>query len=300
MKEGRIIALQELCDWWEPSLNVHFINNNYHLISRQYSNGKLGVGIAYPKDIYELVQYNVFNTGLSYHRILIDGLSMQKITKQEKTTHFNKQEIDSTVSHLNEGTFIESKCISIKLRHRNNPTREFWVSTYHMPCKYDKLIIMYSHLVSVMSHLKSLTENLPIIFMGDLNIVPDSESYDILVKRIIPKDLLKLFKYSGNRSYPFKSSDSDFDPTDRLITFSSAYKDINSSEPDYTNVCITSKKKFIETLDYIFYSGVVPVKCNIDSRVTDHREACDQIPHPTSICASDHFPIIGTFVYPSE
>ena len=299
MKEERIMALQELCDRWEPSLNVHFIKNNYHLLSKQYSNGKLGVGIAYPKDIYELVQYNVFNVGLSYHQILIDGLSMRNIIKQQSTPNFDANEINTTVTHLNEAIYAENKCVSIKLRHKNDPTKEFWVATYHMPCKYDKPTIMYSHIISVMSHLNHLCCDLPVIFMGDLNIVPGSVSYDILTNRTIPADLLKLFKYSGNRSYPFKSSDPDFNPTDRLITFASAWKDINGKEPNYTNVCITSKKTFIDTLDYTFYKGVIPIKCEFDNRTTNYPDACNQIPHPTSICPSDHIPITGTFVYPS-
>ena len=300
MKEGKIIALQELCDWWEPSINVHFISSNYHLLSRQHSYGKLGVGIAYPNDLYELVNYNVFNPGMSYNRILIDGLSMSKITKKSSTDNFNATDINTSVSYFNEGSFLDNKCISIRLRRKDNPSQEFWVSTYHMPCKYDKPIIMYSHIASIMCHLNHLCDKLPVIFMGDLNIVPKSISYDLLISRTIPEDMLKLFKYSGNRSYPFKSNDENFNPTDRLITIGSAWKDVNGKEPNYTNVCITREKKFIDTLDYVLYRGLIPVTCEFDNRTTDYPEACNQVPHPTSRCASDHLPIIGSFVYPSQ
>lgn len=299
MKEGKIIALQELCDWWEPFFNVHFINNNYHLLSRQYSHGKLGVGIAYPKDTYELLIYNVFTPGVSYNRMLIDGLSMNKITKKVSTDNFSTVDINSIVTHLDEGSRLDNKCISIKLRRRDDPSKEFWVSTYHMPCKYDKLVIMHSHIVSIMCHLNHLCEKLPIIFMGDLNIVPKSTSYNLLLSRVVPEDILKLFKYSENRMYPFKSTDGVFNITDKLIEFASAWRDVNGIEPKYTNVCITKEKKFIDTLDYVLYRGLIPVKCKFDSRTTDYPEECYQIPHPTSRCASDHLPIIGTFVYPS-
>jgi mRNA deadenylase 3'-5' endonuclease subunit Ccr4 len=294
MKEGKIIALQELCDWWEPFFNVHFNNNNYHLISKQYSHGKLGIGIAYPRDIYELLIINVFTPGDSYNRMLIDGLPMNKIIKTSRTDNFT-----TAITHLYEGSRLDNKCISIKLRIRDNPTKEFWVSTYHMPCKYDKLVIMHSHIVSIMCHLNHLCEKLPIIFMGDLNIVPKSTSYDLLLNHIVSEDILKLFKYSGNRMHPFKSADETFNIADKLIKFASAWKDVNGIEPNYTNVCITKEKKFIDTLDYVLYRGLIPIQCKFDNRITDYPEACNQIPHPTSRCASDHLPIIGKFVYPS-
>ena len=300
MREGRIIAIQELCDMWAPSMTVHFEKHGYHLLSCQYSGGKFGVGIAYPRDTYELVDYNIFNPGLQMSKFMLDGFNLNDITRRSSTPNFSTMDINSIVKEFYEGSFRDNRCISAKLRMISNPDVEFWVSTYHMPCKFNKPTIMYTHLATVSSHLNYICRNTPIIFMGDLNIVPNSESYNLILSKKIPAKMEKIFKYATSMPYPFQSSSPEYDPRSRLIDWTSAWRDLHGSEPTHSNVCITRDKIFIETLDYTLYRGVIPSECYFDSRTTSYPAVEVEIPHPSDICPSDHLPMLATFIYPTN
>jgi exonuclease III len=301
MREGRIIAVQELCDMWAPSMTVHFEKHGYHLVSSQYSGGKFGVGIAYPRDMYELMDCNIFNPGLQMSKFMLDGFTLNDITRRSSTTNFSTIEINSIVKEFSEGSYRDNRCVSIKLRRISKPDVEFWVSTYHMPCKYNKPTIMYSHLATVSSHLNYICKETPLIFMGDLNIEPNSESYNLILKKVIPAKLEKIFKYATFIPYPFKSVPTvELNSKSRLINWTSTWKDLHGSEPTHSNVCITSDKIFVETLDYTFYNGLIPIKCYFDSRTTNYPSVDAEIPHPSDICPSDHLPMLATFIYPTK
>lgn len=299
MKEKRIICLQELDDNWAASFAVHFDSSGYHLLSAQYSGGKLGVGIAYPRDTYKLTGHSIFNVGMAYYKICIDGLPLSVLCRRSVSDNFSTIEINSIVKQLNNGSYRDNRCISVKLQLISNPDKEFWVSTYHMPCKYDQPTLMHAHIVSFMSHLNKLSGELPLILAGDFNVVPDSDSYKIMTERIVPDKLKKLFKYSSGRSYPFRlATDAEYNPEVRLVMFSSAWADLNGKEPAFTNIKITRQNTFVDTLDYILYKGLTVSECCFDSRTIDYTGTMEGlVPYPTDRCPSDHVPMLSTFVY---
>jgi mRNA deadenylase 3'-5' endonuclease subunit Ccr4 len=284
---------------WGPSLNVHLNKLGYHLLDAQHTSGKMGVGIAYPRHLYELMEYNVFNPGRSIGEFIIDGYRPNQVYKRASTDNFTNKEMQF-VKEFTEGAYRDNRCISIRLKMIHNPSVEFWVSTYHMPCKYDKPTYMHGHLMSFSSHLRSLSKDLPIIFMGDLNITPKDEAYLLLTEKHVPEKLGKILKYS-RRPYPFRtlSGDEEYKASDHMSHFKSAHYEVNGNEPKYTNVCIvTERDDFVDTLDYVLYTGntMMPTECYVDNTLGAYPVESEE-PHPTKLCPSDHIPLHSSFVY---
>ena len=272
VNEKRIIAIQELCERWSPSFQVYLDKLGYHLLNTTY--GELGVGIAYPKDMYELVNFNIFIPGEAIAQFRSEAQYIKNI--------------------IIESSICLNKCISIKLRSKLDSDVSFWVSTYHMPCKYEKPIIMNLHITTIINHLEFISkdDNTPIIFMGDMNFISMSEPYNILTLKKIP-EYLKNILNDSTKKYPFKGRE--------LPYFKSLHRDANGYEAEFTNVWLTNEKEFIELIDYIFYVGpkLVSKSCNIDNRTMT--ESFDKngtlLPFPTISCPSDHIPLIGTLIY---
>jgi mRNA deadenylase 3'-5' endonuclease subunit Ccr4 len=208
-------------------LSHFFIQYNYSFISSTYKNDTLGVAIAHPIEKYfvnEIVETKILN----YENIIL----------------------------------------SLKLEVKNFPKNDykiFSVSTCHCPCKFNNQSSMNdisNFIVETIYNLQmkwKLTEQ---IFAGDFNMLPDSESYNILSKN-----------------------------------FTSAHKEINGFEPPYTNATVTLldnvASKFIGCIDYIFFNNFKVIKSKVGIKIEDvENNLC-----PNAVCPSDHVPLVATLIF---
>lgn len=299
MEEGRIIILQELCDVWISYVTVLLSQNGYYLVNSVYKGGVLGVGIAFPLSEYCMCSSNIFNVGRAYSQTTIDAMNLKTVSRRSSTDHFSTIEINSIIKDFVSGSYLDNRCVSIMLAPIDEPEKTFWVSTYHMPCRYPQPTIMYTHIISLMVHLKKLSGDVPVIFGGDMNVTPDSSGYNILTKRDIPGSVKKLFTHSKINRYPFTGDPLDIE--DDMIEFKSMWKEIHKKEPKYTNICITKyKNPFIDTLDYVLFKDMIPLEIKFDPLIASgDLSPKNQCPHPNSVCMSDHLPILGMFIYPT-
>jgi mRNA deadenylase 3'-5' endonuclease subunit Ccr4 len=301
--DRRIIALQELSTSWKSHFHQKLVVNGYSVFDTQYAN--MGVAIAYPLELYSPVEFDVFAPGKCIERFTIEGHKLFDIINNNSVdlSNFTHSEINNNIDALFNASKRLNKSVSVKLRSNINPDIEFWVSTYHMPCKFNQPVLMSSHLVVLMAHLKNLVGNDDLIFMGDLNVIPSSSGYNILIDRNIPENLIKIFKHS-NMPYPFSGNYGGTDVTDLCCDFTSAHMTVHNIEPDFTNVNIVSTREtdFIETLDYILKNDsdrIILQSCHVDQRFKlNYKNYHGRMkPFPTEACPSDHLPLLAYFVY---
>lgn len=300
MNEKRIIALQELDDIWNGPIEIFMRRNGYEFYMCQY--GKSGVGIAYPAELFDIEECNRFTPGEAIGNIKINGLNLYEASRAPTLPGFTHSEITSHVKDLFDASKKNNKCLSLHLRSKANEDMEFWVCTYHMPCKFRQPVLMYSHLMAISSHMNYIKRNCPILFMGDLNTKPSDIGYKIMVERFTPPEMVKIMNNS-ERAYPFRSPEGvAYDPSVNMANFKSTHAELHGTEPEFTNVWITSERRFVDTLDYVLCSEeLIPIECKIDeetltgSIITD-RESHEIRPFPTRYCPSDHLPLLASFI----
>lgn len=71
---------------------------------------------------------------------------------------------------LNESKYIPNRMNSVLL-YDPKSNHQFYVATYHMPCKYKKPEIMKAHLRQLVKILESA--HFPVVFAGDMNMFPN-------------------------------------------------------------------------------------------------------------------------------
>lgn len=303
IRHGYIICLQEISQDWAGRLQTFFSNEDYYFVTRQYGgiyNGYMGVGIAYPKKLYQMTECHMVQVG-------------DHIPKPDNQANNNNNDIFKTSSWWSWlCSFLPgSKNVEIDqwerarrkwntmilLQLKNIQTLEqFCVATYHMPCDFNNPTVMMLHTSTVLKLAQKLCNLLPLIFAGDMNFKPDSPYYYLVTTGKVPDNFqpqesptcVKNFDFSLN--YPMRSSYFDYR---------------KGSEPRFTNYAFStwSNQVFYATLDYIFYSNtndefnpskVVCTKLP-DMNPTDYYDT----PLPTSTEPSDHLMLTAKFVLES-
>jgi hypothetical protein len=265
------------------------------MFNANYSNkhsGYMGVVIAVPSAKYIVENVNV--TALSQtmirrylppQRSIIFRFVSQIFGLFRTMIRFPK-----AINCLEKALNRNNQLLSVRLQCKRS-NNVFCVSNYHMPCEFLYPSVMKMHVILAASHAERFANGLPYALLGDFNITPQSQMYEILTKGVTDKTI---------KSYDIRVSDGD-DTSDlikdincfngNVSALRSAYKEILGKEPDYTNNSqVKNNARFIDTLDYIFLSKNWLV--NSVMKLPSMGEVSS--PMPTEHEPSDHLMISAT------
>lgn len=267
--ENTIICLQEVSLSMLSKLEVLFHRLNYSLFSNLYGglwNDYMGVGIAIPMAI------QVDN--ISYVKI---GDHIRSICKQRENTTDSDEESEDVLDRWQIAMERSNTLICLQLTIND---QSLCVGTYHMPCLYKIPDVMIIHSSIIKDLMFQMAAGKNLILAGDFNFEPTDRCYRGLTRK----------RYLDNQFPKSKEYHIDYRPqTDQVLK--SAYREKNSSEPNYTNFASTpDSPNFCATLDYIFFAGSMTVEnvLNLPDKPTG--ESYPDETHP-----SDHLMIAATF-----
>ena len=255
MSKESIICLQEVSLDWVAKFTPFFESMDYGFVVRNYGhsyNGYMGVGIVYPRGVYELVELELIQVGDQIPKPAASEHSDPKFYGLENLIDL-KYWFGSILKHMtfgqdsedhwNMARYKKNTLIIAKFAVIEEDIKEFTVACYHMPCDFRRPTIMMLHLVQV---LKLIQKYESVILAGDLNLLPDSPYYHVIRTGKLPKK----FVIQGS-----PTAVTDWFPDD-LKSMDSAFVLANGREPYFTNYAYNqrSKKTFTGTLDYIFMS----------------------------------------------
>ncbi len=295
-EKGGIFCLQEVCYPLRQELEVFFSKLGYSFITSNYNHpwsGCMGTAIAFPQS-YALEKCNFVRIAdvyselvpekprpevkeVSYASTLLWNLGLGNNPYVEDTEHEKWLKFDTEMRKTNSVQIL----LRLKMPFSG---KSFVVSTYHAPCKFwdESLMLMLTALP--LSALEKFSENLPCILAGDFNSIPSSGMYDLCVLGL--EGLLEE-KYLPQCVEAIRKL--------RLPTLQSAHFSCFKMEPVSTTKCVTTtcggkKKKFEDTLDYIFVSKEIETR----DVLLFPEEASECLPnefHP-----SDHRMIVANLV----
>lgn len=264
MKHNTIFCLQEIGERWAGPLSSFFEKNNYTFL---YSGWKssLGVGIAFPRQIYSLNRADIKTIGKT-RRWCVAPKSLwyawaESVGKRIPIVR-NLFIDDPWRNSLSR----ENTTIAVELTNKTG--HQFCVATYHMPCAFWDQRIMIIHTSMIGQYVQNFANGVPYILAGDFNFKPSEDGYKLLTTGSIqglnhvvdvPKDTRSL---------------------DLSIGMESAY----GQEPEWTNWTIVKKQPtFKDCIDYIFLSphdwhvtDVMPLP-NCDGPFPNESEPSDHI-----------------------
>mmetsp|Transcript_1003 Transcript_1003/g.2534 ORF Transcript_1003/g.2534 Transcript_1003/m.2534 type:complete len:444 (-) Transcript_1003:2148-3479(-) len=292
---GSVICLQEVSMSWSGPLSDFFAQSGYKFVlglSGNFSNGYLGVGIAYPSEKYDLVEELIERLG--------KNPKMPK-TAAAKKDSFEESESTSTKLRvwrtpvraagkgkglaLDEWAFAKSRTnIFTFLRLQCKQTgKTLCCSTYHMPCAFFAPKVMVIHAALAVQSAQRLADGDPLLLAGDFNMKVSDPAYQLVTTG-------KLTQESG--AFPNLSEVGEWTP-DLQEPMTSAYMSVNGNEPDFTNYAhISSQGLFVDCLDYIFVSNRVKV---LEVDHLPHRSEITTPSFPSKEEPSDHL-LIGARV----
>lgn len=284
IRTNSVICLQEIPRSWTGDFIDFFAIYKYVFIYSPYGyykNDNMGVGIAYPSDIYSS----------SNTKIIQVSNSLPIVYKPRNTI---VQNIFGWM--LAPFTFIKNKLIKgksdpweeavkkyntlVMTTLTNKENKQTVIGTYHMPCVFWDPHIMTIHTIEVVKQFQNYSKDIPAVLAGDFNFMPTSYQYKCITDKV---DI-------SHKEYPPDAKKWKSD----IIQMSSAYKNLLGEEPKYTNYAQTSNmnKIFSETLDYIFYfNGLTPVE------VSPIPELPMNGSFPNEDEPSDHILLSATFVH---
>ncbi len=327
MDKNCIICLQEVSLAWASALTHFFAQQNYTFVVSNYgnwSNGYMGVGIAFPRarytlagvditcvadtkpggwrapkpktvDVAEESRLAVFTGWLTRLGQFFStvGLAARKMAQLDDRQEKRESPWAYAASRQN-------RVVSLRLMPMF-PEHEFVVSTYHMPCAFWAPSVMTIHAGLLMQHVQGLFGgHLPYIVAGDFNIKPSSPLYSLFTKGALPAKVDDPADpvVHGLATLPDEPCfvGDVWNPVEwKRGTVTSAYAEHKGIEPPFTNHAMTKgmTKPFTETLDYIFY-GAGETKQIACLDVVDLGETCKAIMQtstaslPTAAEGSDH------------
>lgn len=276
---GAIICLQEVSLSWAGQLHTFFDQLDYTLVVSNYGsrfNGYMGVGIAFPRLAYKLQACDiscVSDTKSGGWQLpkpkpdpnaVVAAVAVAAVPPKPRWW----QELFARVSFASQvllfgqpaSTFPpRERALWDGCKQRNNtlvtlrlapvaaePSSEFLVSTYHMPCQFRDVQAMEIYALLCFQRVQALSEGGKYLYVlgGDFNFKPESSQYALAVSGVLPEP------------HPPKLYDADpFEFRLKLGGMKSAYKEVWGREPDFTNYAATEGKEvFVGVLDYIFYS----------------------------------------------
>jgi hypothetical protein len=181
-KVNFIIALQELSDDWLPIIRRLCDGYDYTVVWSTYSDGKMGVAIAFPHRHYQIVRRDAFDgpaavrSEINQMRQIIDSELQDLTTDGVIDGGSNDSSIDQDAEPLSRDTMnamsrvitsfnsaenkvFDNTLLSILLRAlikgRDSGT-ELLITTYHMPCRFTEPIYMTCQARQMMAHQADL------------------------------------------------------------------------------------------------------------------------------------------------
>jgi hypothetical protein len=221
-KVNFIIALQELNDEWLAIIEPFCIANNYSIVASTYSDGMMGVAIAFPHRHYQLMKTDIFDAPGSVRADIQKMRDIVDITLQDLTidpsdsSDFSDsleipkeiQNVDSSITTIHamtkvmssfsnaENKTFDNSLLSVLLRALVKGVDsgvELLITTYHMPCRFTEPIYMSCQARAMMSHLEDILRsysqftNESYTDRADLVDIVDRQSMGlILPRKIIP------------------------------------------------------------------------------------------------------------------
>lgn len=286
ISKNSIICLQEISREWQGILFDFFSNNKYYFVSSLYGfdyGSRLGIGIAYPSDLYESKNTKVQRVG---EKIPTDNLEVNDYWYNKmynyvygKLGFFQKKPVSIWVKSKNKN----NTSITLTLKHKISQM-EFVVSTYHMPCEFKDPGVMTLHINSLLRSLQQYNhKNLPIILAMDGNFKPISPQYRYITKGTYDdSDVFNFPQYDlDNQVSPFSYD---------IIPMNSLFQSVMCREPKCTNQTFNKNmtELFSETIDYIFYTKLYPI--GAECPTLNPNDVLPNDDHP-----SDHIPLKGIF-----
>lgn len=293
IKENAIIGLQEISITWSTKFRAFFEKNGYYFHSTHYGGSwsdYMGVALAYPKAIFELLDSAVFcppsrpkwarapkpkpdgalarvgrtvvNVAavLSLSSLWLPFLRDPKGCCSCKKSGAKKKALpplDQAKKRWN-----RMVCFKLKRKDRKRSDEEegssFVVSCYHMPCVYWDHRVMTIHAALMAQAAETFAgDDVPHVMLGDYNFPPGSAPYRLLTKGDLSKD---------DKDYPPLPSYETWRPRLKRKLRSAYAESSEGKEPSYTNYAHSGKppQTFCGTLDYIFYAG----DCGIETVAT--------------------------------
>jgi mRNA deadenylase 3'-5' endonuclease subunit Ccr4 len=298
IKSNFIICLQEVNITWKQFLDPLFNENNYCFYSSLYFDGKMGVGIAFPKNHYDCILYDYYMC--SEHIVEVKNKIIETdddmLTLEESGLRKNiLAELDVA------GKYENMMCSALlRIKHFGKlSNKRILVSTYHMPCKYNMNYLLIANINSFKVRLMNLLKNCPddlngktaVVFTGDLNITSSHILYNYLVE--LPYTSYQIdndAKFINILASIYKKNGYDIFDGCKLH---SAYRSLYSKEPKYTNVHHTNESRFMECLDYVLINeNIIPRSGLVGLKVDDPYNTS----YPNGLCPSDHLPLSITFI----
>jgi mRNA deadenylase 3'-5' endonuclease subunit Ccr4 len=238
-------------------LYTFFEHNGYTLISAPYGNkfsGYMGVCIAYPIMSFELLDVIIAKP----------ADSVQWPTEIPYCWFSTSSSISIAKNQKN--TLILAKLKTPRY------SKEFWVAVYHMPCKFAYPDVMMYHALASLQIVQKYAEDLPYIFAGDFNSLPESDVYKTIVN-------------ADKKNVYWEKDGVEF----RIDTVKSAYMNHVHREPEYTNYSHGFNGFFKGCIDYIFYN-------DFDVLFVEDIVA-DNVLLPSIKEPSDHLPVYAEFEF---
>mmetsp|Transcript_5476 Transcript_5476/g.16325 ORF Transcript_5476/g.16325 Transcript_5476/m.16325 type:complete len:441 (-) Transcript_5476:1283-2605(-) len=296
---GSVICLQEVSMAWSGPLSDFFAASGYKFVlglSGNFSNGYIGVGVAYPLEKFEQVEEHIERLGTArVHKLGEKDGKSSSTTMVEKTKVANDKATSlkvwpttaSTKSPsarslaLDEWAFAKSRSnIFVLLKLLNKETdRTICVSTYHMPCAFfaPKVMVIHAALAAQAAQMKAKAD--PLVLAGDFNMKKADAAYKLITTGAITEDC---------GAFPNLDRAGDWKPV-LQEPLDSAYVKFSGEEPDFTNYAHThSTGLFIDSIDYIFVSKNINVT-NVDP--LPHRSSVKGGSLPSHEEPSDHLMI---------
>eukprot|EP01006_Ploeotia_vitrea_P061147 TRINITY_DN77348_c0_g1_i1.p1 TRINITY_DN77348_c0_g1~~TRINITY_DN77348_c0_g1_i1.p1 ORF type:complete len:340 (-),score=41.03 TRINITY_DN77348_c0_g1_i1:145-1035(-) len=284
-EQNAIVCLQELPLQWTGKFQALFAKRNFTLIATNYGedySDYMGVGLAFPNSLYSLGDCCIETLGAGVPNKkkqpppgkVMSALSyLARTSAKIVTWNWKAPPTDPWTTAARR----KNRAIAIKLIEKEQQ-REFWVTTYHMPCCFWSEEIMLIHSSLYAQFAQRQAGGAPVIITGDFNIKPQDKPYDLLTTNDQNIELQPPAERQ-NGSFTIK--------LDYALT--SAHAAVHGKEPPYTNWALNKNSPvFKETLDYILFSDAkLHVKeCNV--LISDGNEPG---PYPNDSEPSDHVPV---------
>jgi len=292
-----VICLQEVSHLWQGKFLELFSQHDYIYVHSAYGgsfNGYMGVGIAYPKNLYDMEKCHIQriadtksggytqNTTVAVHSIFETVFNWFKKTAGIQSTH----EDPWTYSQKRSNNAVMLKLLSKQQK------RSIWICTYHMPCAFFNPPVMTIHLSLLFKYATRLSGGDPLIIAGDFNVLPNSGFYSLATSGDFGSEEERRICAPSKPAFEGDSWSFKLD-----TPMQSAYAVVDGEEPNFTNFARTKTMNdgsFIETLDYLFFNSL---KVKSVEKLPS-REAFGNIQSfPTESEPSDHIKIAAEFEF---
>lgn len=304
-----IICLQEVCGEWSQIILEYFKNNEYIFYYVNYSDNKMGVGIAFPHKHYKLINKDLFTPSESaknkvekvYEYCLANSSENVNLESSaandtiddnsiDVIDNYNIEDLTTICGEYYEGGNSDNVQLTLILGIKTNKKtkisnmQKLIVSTYHSPCKYDNNPQMILNIRESMGHLWniSLQYKTPyIIYCGDFNVVKNSNIYFDLLNTIYnyTYDMMIYTDF-------YRVLEEDLSSFPKFV---SSHYMCNGYEPEFTNIHVNETSNFKDTLDYILVTSDIELKSSRVGLIPENDIT------PNAICPSDHLPLSATF-----